>query len=321
MKIRTRLVATLIGLALFGSPATAQAKKLVATPVSQKPSALVGQVDVVVIGKVIDVEKDAVEATQYRGAPKDQKVSYKIAVVKIEDGIVGGKGLTQFRVGFPADAAATPAPVPPGVGPGVAGGGLRRPLGRAPLALTAGQEGCFLLTQHHEADFYVLAGNGTALLNKKDENYEKQLDEVKKLAKALDDPVAALKAKELSDRFLAARVLLQKYQTPRRPGKPGAPAREPIPDEENKLIVSVLTALPWNSKDPAPVGPGGDIPPSRSAIWPLINPVEVGFKQPVFGPQVPGDPPVDYNKVMDEATTKFLKENGEKIKIRRYADK
>ncbi|HJZ94257.1 MAG TPA: hypothetical protein VKE40_25555 [Gemmataceae bacterium] len=319
MRTRTRLVAALVGLALFGPPAPAQAKKLIATPGPQRPSTLVGRADVVFVGNVIDVEKGTVEATQSRGAPKDQKISYKVAVVKIEDGIIGGKGLTQFRVGFPADAAATPAPSAGGVAPGV--GGRIRPIGIAPVALLVGEEGCFFLTQHHDADFYILASDAMGFLNKKDENYTKQLDEVKKLAKALDDPVAALKAKELNDRFVAATVILRKYQTPRRPGKPGASAREPIPDEENKLIVSLLTELPWIPKDATSGGPGGDIPPSRSAIWTLINPVELGFKQPTVGPKVPGDTAVDYNTVMDEATTKFLKENGEKIKIKRYVDR
>jgi hypothetical protein len=306
----------LAGLGLFGLAAAEDLKALVA-PGALKPSALLPQADVVVIGKVVEVDKEPVDATQYRGAPKDQKISYKVAVIKIDEAIVGGKGLTQFRVGFSADA-----PVTPTLGGGPVGGARIRPVGRAPVALTAGQEGCFFLTQHHEADFYVLTGGGLgAVLNKKDDNYAKQLEEVKKVVKVLEDPVAALKAKELDDRFQAAYMVLQKYQTVRGGQSGRVPAREPIPEEENKLIVSLLTELPWVPKEGATAKAAGDMLPSRSALWYMINPVELGFKQPKFPAQRPGDPPVDSNKIMDEATTKFLKESGEKIKIKRFAEK
>ena len=65
----------------------------------------------------------------------------------------------------------------------------------------------------------------------------------------------------------------------------------------------------------------GEMAPSRSALWYQINPNELGFKQPQPQPQRPGDPPVDFNRVMDEATSKFLKENADKIKIKRFVAK
>ena len=61
--------------------------------------------------------------------------------------------------------------------------------------------------------------------------------------------------------------------------------------------------------------------PNRSALWYLINPAESGYKDPAVPAQGPGDPPVDFNKIMDEASTKFLKENGDKIKIKRFVQK
>jgi len=185
----------------------------------------------------------------------------------------------------------------------------------APVALTAGMEGCFFLTRHPDGDFYVLAGGPP--LQKKDEKYAKDLEQVKKVVKAIEDPVTALKAKDLDDRFQTAYVALQRYQTPRG----GSTAREPIPAEESKLIVALLAELPWLPKDGGAARPGGEIAPSRSALWYLINPAELGFKQPQPQPQRPGDPAVDFNQVMDEATSKFLKENADKIKIRRFAPK
>jgi len=327
MRTLSRFGVAVAALALFARPAAAQlrAEKMVVMVGPQTPAARVAPADAVVIGKVTEIESDPVEVTAYPGAPKDQKVSYKVAVLKIEEPLLGASGLTRFRVGFPADAPppadpATGGPAAPPAPPRVGGpGGLtrvRRP-GNLAVALAAGMEGCFCLTRHHEGDFYVLTG-GPPLLKKSD-NYAKELEQVKKVAKAIDDPVTALKAKDLGDRFRAAQALLTRYQTPRgqKPGQP--PAREPIPDEENKLLVALLKELPWMPKDPV-VGPG-EQPPSRSALWYQINPAESGFKQPAAPVQRPGDPPVDFNKIMDEATAKFLKENGDKIKIKRYTAK
>ena len=148
---------------------------------------------VVVVGKVIDVEKDTVEVSQYRGAPKDRRVTYKVAVVKIEEPLVGGRGLTQYRVGFPADFLSNDTPR----------------VSVSPV-LAVGQEACFFLSRHFEGDFYVLS-YGTSI-DKKDKSYAKELEEIKKVAKILDDPIAALKAKELDDRFQAAYVLLERYR-------------------------------------------------------------------------------------------------------------
>ena len=94
-------------------------------------------------------------------------------------------------------------------------------------------------------------------------------------------------------------------------------AREPVPAEENKLLVQLLTELPWASNSPLARGGPGQ-PPSRSALWMFVNHAEVGFKPAEPKPFQPGDPPVDQNKVLDEATAKFLKANADKIVLKRY---
>jgi hypothetical protein len=322
MQTFSRLGLAAVALVVFGLMAMAQLRaKTIAFPAAQTPSARVAAADSVVIGKVTEVEADTVEVTAYPGAPADQKTTYKVATIKIDEALMGASGLTQFRVGFPADApvAGEPgAPVRPG-GPIAPGGGgrIRRP--QMAVALSAGMEGCFFLTRHHDGDFYVLAG-GPPLLAKA-ETYAKELEQVKKVVKAIDDPVAALKAKDLDDRFRAAQAILQRYQTVRnqRPGHP--PVREPIPDAETKLIVALLKELPWIPTDPAPGGPGAEVKPNRSALWYQINPAESGFKDPTFPVEKPGDPPVDFNKIMEDASSKFLTDNADKIKIKRFVQK
>jgi hypothetical protein len=324
MRLLTRVALTLLATSTLAIGVRAQQlqfEKRLVIAAPPRPAAMAVSADVIILGKVIEIEKDTVDATPYKGAPKEQAITYKIAVVKIDESLMGGKGLTQFRVGFPADAgppAAGPGePGGPGVPPAV--GRLGRPgrIGGGAVALTTNMEGCFFLAQHHNGDFYIMAGGFGSPLLKKDEAYAKELVNVKKVVKTLDDPVAALKQKDLPERFAAAQILLQRYQTPRA----GTTVREAIPAEENKLLLALLAELPWLPDPTKPVGPSDPPVPSRSALWYSINPNEFGFKAPQPQPQKPGDPPVDYNKVLDEATLKFLKDSSDKIQIRRYGTK
>src|SRR4051812_1655820 len=77
--------------------------------------------NVAVVAKVVEVEPDVVEVAPFRGAPKERMLRYKVAIMKIDDPLIGASGITRVRVGFPADAS------PPA---GDGGGGL-------PPAITA----------------------------------------------------------------------------------------------------------------------------------------------------------------------------------------
>ena len=274
---------------------------------------LPSNVQVAVVGKVAEVEPDVVEVAPYRGAPKDRMVKYKVANLKVEDRVLGASGVTRIRVGFPADAADA----------GAAGG-----LGRMTVAVTAtvgympsapainlkaGTDGCFLLAKHPTADFYVLTA---PLKRPTDPGYAKEVERLKKTALAMNDPVAALKAKDLDDRFEAARIILSGYQMPR-----GSTLREAVPEEETRLIVGLLKELPWNPADGKRVRPDGRVVPHRSLLWYAINPGELGFKRPEVPKRKPGEPLPDFEKLMDEATTQFLKENGDKITLKRFVQK
>jgi hypothetical protein len=274
---------------------------------------LPANVHVAVIGKVVEIEPGVIEVSPYRGAPKERMIQYKVANLKIEDRVLGASGVTRLRVGFPAD----------GLDPGVLGGFATTPrpvatatVGYSPnlgVSLKAGTEGCFLLARHPSADFYVLAA---PLKRPTDPGYAKEVDRLKRTALAMNDPVAALKAKNLEERFEAGLLILQQYLTPR-----GSNAREPVPDEENKLLVALLTELPWLPPGGNRVGKDGRLAPHREALWYKINPAELGFKRPDVPKRNPGDPPVDPAKFMDEASAKFLKENGDKIRLKRFVQK
>jgi hypothetical protein len=270
--------------------------------------------DVVVVGKVVELEPDTVAVAPYRGGPKEQLVSYKVAHLKIEDRVRGASGVTQVRVGFSAEA---PALLGPGADTGRTGRAITATVAVGPqpmgIGLAPGLEGCFYLAKHPTADFYLLVG---LPVQKKDPGYAKQVDRLKQVARILDEPVEALKSKDLNERFEAAQMILQRYRTPR-----GSNMREAVPDEENKLILVLLAELPWVPADGKRVRPDGRMVPHREALWYALNPGEFGFKRPDVPKRQPGDPPVEMTKLMDEATTKFLKENADKIKLKRFVQK
>jgi hypothetical protein len=274
-----------------------------------KPSTVAMTADVVVVGKITEMESDPVEAVPvgYRPpAPKSQfdkpkipKVSYKIVVLKIEDPLIGAKGLTQLRVGVPEAV------------PGPRGG-------RPPIVPAVGQEGCFFLTRHSAGEFYVhSSGFGVAPLLKKNPNYEKELADIKTVAKAIDDPVGALKAKKVEDRFIAALTILGRNAriVPKQDAD-GRAVTDDIPAEENKLILDLLLELPWAPKGALP-GNLSYAPPSRSVLWPYVGAEKYGFKAPPERRSKPGQSPPDVAKQWDEATTAFLKENLDKIKLQK----
>src|SRR5262249_15031698 len=148
----------------------------------------------------------------------------KIAVVTITEALVAPKGTKTVRLGFvpiPAGVAVSPPPFVPAVG----------------------QEGCFFFTKHGEGDFY-LAPSPLNFLAKGSASYAKDLALVKRCAKILEEPNAALKGKNAEDRFLAAAMLVARYRTPRGPNAKTAP----IDAAQSKLILEALAAADWTPK-------------------------------------------------------------------------
>src|SRR5262245_20312334 len=276
------------------------------------PAFIAMTADVVVVGTVVAIEPDAVEAAPHnyqaparKGAadrPAIPKVPYKIAVLKIEDAVMGAKGLTQLRVGFEEGAGAGKArPGPP----------------RPGIQFVKGQEGCFFLTRHSTADFYIhQPGYLVAPLLKTSPVYETEFTRIRFVAKTIDDPVTALKSKTVEDRFFAAQTILTRNArgVPLTPGGVGT-ATEDTPAEQTKMILALMLELPWAAKGYGPQPPTTTAP-CRSALWIYLRAEDYGFKPPTIKPR-PGQSPLENDKIWDEATAKFLKDNTDKIKLKR----
>src|SRR5436309_3290308 len=88
--------------------------------------------------------------------------------------------------------------------------------------------------------FYTASG-GLSFLDQKNPNFDKDLALVKRCCKILQEPDAALKAKNAEERFLAAAMLLAQYRT----RKSATAKSEPIDAEQSKLILQALAGADW----------------------------------------------------------------------------
>jgi hypothetical protein len=179
----------------------------------------VARADAVVTGKVTSVENKAV---------KIDGAEYQIAVVQIEDAILGTKGLTHLRVAF-------------------------HPNVRFPqLNLMVGQESLFFLRQV-PAETYFITRMYFDVVPKSDTTaFKSDVEWAKKSAKALQDPKASLQAKDAETRLLAASMLVSRYRNPE--GSTGK--LEPVDADESKLILLALADADWSVNDfRAPLNP------------------------------------------------------------------
>jgi hypothetical protein len=273
-------------LVLTAAPTFAVARMIAPAPIPQR----VALADAVVVGKVTAFSDKLVSARPPFGG---NKVDYQIAIVRIDDALLGAKDAKEIKVGFLPPAA---IPVP--------GPGPLRIMRRYPqFVLSLDQEACLILTKHPDEDFYV-GQNYYDLINKKgNASFDREVDEVKRCAKLLADPTAGLKAKNADDRFLTAAMLVTRYRTP----KGGAPGKtEAIDVEQSQQILLALANADWNAKA---AKPGFQMNP-QTLFFQLGLTAKDGWM-----------PPKDFNKIADEAK-RWLKDNAEKYRIERFvADK
>jgi hypothetical protein len=172
--------------------------------------------DAIVVGRVVEVEEEPIEAyplLKIRGGPK---VSFQIARVRIESTLRGTVG-EQVRVG---------------VGPG-----------RAMPRLKAGQTGCFFLRKHPEQAFSVLSAESDFIERGKAEQYDKDVALARRCSGLLADTEAGLRSKDADERLLTAAMLIFNYRTVRWAYRRG-PKTEPIDAEQSRRILAILAEGP-----------------------------------------------------------------------------
>jgi hypothetical protein len=257
----------------------------------------VAQADVVAVGKVTAIEEKTVTAPSFPGV-KD-KVEYTIAVIKVKDAFLGGKGLTHIKVGY---VVAKETPGGPGGGP-IIRPGIRRPQ----IKFEMDQEVCVFLKKHHEGDFYVAQAYFDVIDKKQaGDTFDKQVEEAKKAAKVLADPKASLKSKDAETRMTTAAMLVSRY----RGGIHGPDAKqEEIDADESKLILKALAEADWNPKPrPGVVGFNTLNPLAAFGQLGLTDKDGFAFKF------APGQPPTAYQ----DAAKAWLKDHADTYRIKRF---
>lgn len=251
----------------------------------------VAKADCVVVGKVASIEDKPVSAPRFIGST--DKAEFRIAVIKISEGLQGTDGAKEVRVGFLPPLAA----VGPGIGV-VPGPGLGAPTS-TPLAV--GQEGCFFLNKYAGTDFYFALGNGGLVEKMNRLEYPGTLTEARRIAKLLADPKAALTARLPLDRFVAACLLIQRYRTPRVTDK-----TEPIDAEESKLLLKALADYDYN-------------PNRRVSSVPLFYPANPHLVLDALGVKEKDGwkPPMNFRNATAAART-WMRENVEKFRVEKF---
>ena len=199
------------------------------------------QSDAVVVGKVTAIEKEEVEVLPHQGAA--DKAKMRVAVIKVETGLVGARNVTHVKVLIPGAAAEQPA-VEPGAG-GPFGRRRAYQFDNGAVVLKESQEGLFFLVRHPTAVNYYAISPAFAPVDPKADTYKDDVAKVKAVVATFADPLAALTADKAEDRMTAAAVLIQKY----RRGS-SVPAKEvAIPAEETKAILKAMLDADWTAAE------------------------------------------------------------------------
>ena len=296
------LVAALATLALTAAPASAL---VMIANFNTAQKAL--QADAVVVGKVSEIEKEEVEVLPHQGAT--DKTKMKVAVIKIETGLVGAKNVTHVKVLMPGAAAEQPAqPLPgrPGIGRPIRLGGF------GPISLKEGEEGLFFLAKHPTAANYFTINPGHNPIPAKAETYKDDVAKVKAVVAVVADPMAALKADKPADRLTAAATLIQKY----RRGLT-VPAKEvAVPAEETKAILKTLLDADWTAADKPT--PGFDY---QSAPSNLVGQLGLYPGSPNGLAQFQTKPGESYNAKYFEAFKAWHAKAGDKFDVKKFVPK
>jgi hypothetical protein len=172
----------------------------------------VARADCVFVGKVVSVADRTVTT---------KEGTFRVAVVKVEDGLLGTKGAKEIKVGF------------------------NPPQGRRPGAnLVPGTVACFFLTRIPGQDLKVARMYGD-VLTRDDGNFAMEVDKARRAVRLLEKSNEGLKSKKPEERFLTAGLLITRYRTPRGAGKTA-----PVDPAQSKLILEALAGADWTRYDP-----------------------------------------------------------------------
>jgi hypothetical protein len=173
--------------------------------------------EVVVAGRVIAVEDQNVAALPFATAQKD--VEYTVAIVHVTRTFKGAPGNERIRVGLMAPHQ-----------------GLR-----------PGQEVLLFLTRHFEEPFFIPLSGRFDYAISKDNNpdFDRQLAQHERWAKAWNDPAAALTAKDQTERLHAAIMAVERHRLFQPAIHRAAGRMQPLDAVRSEQILRALAEVDW----------------------------------------------------------------------------
>jgi hypothetical protein len=245
----------------------------------------VARADMVVLGRIVAHEDKDIEVMLPGGT---DKVTYRIAVLKVNEGLRGAKDAKMLRIAF--------TPPDPNQPPIIGGGGR--------VNLDVGRDGLFLLDRQPNQN-YCQTPMWFNVVSSDDPSFAKQVKETRAACKLLDNPRAGLASAKANERFLAAALMIYQYRTPPRALPPAEAKQEPIDAEESKLILKALQEANWNA--PPKIG--------QSNAPELF--LELGLT-PQDGWKLPEEfTPADVARLAQA----WLREHGETYRVKRFVAK
>lgn len=213
------LLCTLIGLGLLelvlpavpvlAAPPVAEKGDKPAPPPTPPIWSRLAKARCVVLGQVTTIEDKPIADVQ-------EKKSYRIAVVKVNDVILGAKDQKEIKVGFLKEGE-----------------------------LKAEQEACFILTPHVSQPFFLMQDPKYDLFSTQHKFFNLRTKILRHSAQCLEDPAARLKSQEARDRLLTASLLISRFRDP----SAGASKTEAIDAELSKLLLRALRDADWGKED------------------------------------------------------------------------
>jgi hypothetical protein len=170
--------------------------------------------DVTVLGTITSIERDEIEIPNPQ--PTLPPMSFRVAVVRIEQAIGGAKNVTHVKVLFTGEQ------------------------------LCPGQEVCLFLNRHATQTGYFTAASQAPWLDRANPRDKATWTALETVLPAVSDPVAALKSGDDNERFRAAAYLTLRY----RKTAAGVPAdkydTESVSADESQLILNALADVDWD---------------------------------------------------------------------------
>jgi hypothetical protein len=287
--VRSLVVAALAAL-VVALPAGAKRVARVFTPLD-----CLVRADAVVVGKVTALEKEPVTAAPAPGNPN--KISYTVAVIKLESGLYGADNVTHVKVAFippPRDHQEPPANT-----------GKSQRTDFHPVYLKEGMEGLFYLSKHHSGQFYIIHPIMSPAESKVD-GYKDEVALAKRACAVFSDPQKTLKSEKADDRGFAAAVLVRKYRVYPEGAGGGEYVNAKLDADESRLILKGLAGANWKA-DPA----NGNSD-AYAAFSQLGLTDKDGWKYPMVKP---GE---DFQEKTKQAFAKWLEGPGKDYRINKW---